>query len=297
MSTTPPAPILATAVIPWTADFTLDETAFRRQVRTIADNITRSIYIFGTAGEGYAVTDGQFASIARVFHAAARENNVSPILGIISLSLPAIVERIQIGREIGFRDFQISLPAWGALNDTELDTFFVHTCGAFPDCRFHHYNLLRTKRLLTGRDYQRLADAHPNLVAVKASSDDPAVIADLLTVSPRLRFYFTEFGHEIARRTHDVGLLLALSSVNHARARAFVAGDAAHRAAEIVVLRRLHRGLTELSASRYHIDGAFDKMLYRMHDPAFPLRLLPPYASPSKADFERFRDLATTLWS
>ncbi|MCF3650467.1 dihydrodipicolinate synthase family protein [Synoicihabitans lomoniglobus] len=297
MNPPPPPSILATAVIPWTADFTFDEATFRREVHAIAEEITRTIYIFGTAGEGYAVTDQQFATIARVFHAVAQECDVTPILGIISLSLPAIIARIQVGHAIGFREFQISLPGWGALNDTELDTFFAHTCGAFPDCRFHHYNLARTKRILTGRDYLRLAAAHPNLVAVKASTDDEAVVADLLTVSPRLRFYFTEFGYEIARRTHEVGLLLALSSVNYARAHAFVNGDNAQRAADILCLRQLLQSLIELSGGRFHIDGAFDKMLYRINDPTFPLRLLPPYATATNADFEKFRGLAAEAWS
>ena len=46
--------------------------------------------------------------------------------------------------------------------------------------------------------------------------------------------------------------------------------------------------LKELSAGKYHIDGAYDKMLYRVSDPQFPLRMLPPYAGASEADFARF---------
>jgi hypothetical protein len=219
------------------------------------------------------------------------------MLGIISLSLPTIVERIQLGRDLGFREFQLSLPAWGALNDAELDAFFAHTCGAFPDCRFHHYNLLRTKRLLTAADYRRLAAAHPNFVAVKAGTDNPAVVADLLTLSPRLRFYLTEFGYEIARRSHDdVGLLISLSSVNYARAKAFVAGDPARRAADVAELRVLLAGLLGAGEQRYHIDGAHDKVLYRVLDPGFPLRVLPPYAHATEADFARFLAVAQQTW-
>src|SRR5687768_9581594 len=55
-----PLPILATAVVPWTADYKFDAETFRRQVQTIARGLTRHIYIFGTAGEGYAVSDTQF---------------------------------------------------------------------------------------------------------------------------------------------------------------------------------------------------------------------------------------------
>lgn len=291
------AEILATAVVPWTERYEFDEDRFCRQVHTIARGLTPNIYVFGTAGEGYAVTDKQFDRIAAAFWRSAQECAASPMLGVISLSLPVILERIARGHALGFREFQLSLPSWGALNDRELDTFFAETCGRYPDCQFHHYNLLRTKRLLTSVEYRRLTAAHPNLVAVKSSTDDPAIVADLLTVSPRLRFFFTEFGYAIARRTHDVGLLISLASVNPARAKAFVAGDDARRTADVPDLRAMVATLRELSAGRFHIDGAFDKMLFRVSDPAFPLRLLPPYATATEEDFNRFLAALPAGWA
>ena len=290
------ASILATAVVPWTDRFEFDEATFRRQVHTIARDLTRNIYVFGTAGEGYAVTERQFDRIATAFWQSSQECDVSPMLGVISLSLPTIVDRISRGHAMGFREFQLSLPSWGALADREIDVFFAETCGRFPDCKFHHYNLLRTKRLLTSVEYKRLAEAHPNFIAVKASTDDPAILADLLTVSPRIRFFFTEFGYTIARRTHDVGLLISLASVNARRAKAFVAGDDARRTADVPELRAIVASLKEVSAGRFHIDGAFDKMLFRASDRGFPLRLLPPYASATEEDFERFFAALPPSW-
>ncbi len=292
----PSAAILATAVVPWTERLEFDEERFCRQVQTIARGLTRHIYVFGTAGEGYAVTDTQFDRIAAAFWRSARENEVSPMLGIISLSLPAIIERIGRGHALGFRTFQLSLPAWGALNDRELDTFFAETCGRFPDCRFHHYNLLRTKRLLTSVEYHRLATAHPNFIGVKSSADDPAIVADLLTAAPRLRFYFTEFGHAIARRTHEVGLLASISTVNYARAKAYVAGDDDRRAADVPEMRAMVATLMKLSANRFHIDGAYDKMLFRVSDRDFPLRLLPPYVAATEDDFAQFLAAMPAGW-
>src|SRR5581483_6479576 len=126
--------ILATAVIPWRPDHRFDEATFRRQVATIARGLTTHIYVFGTAGEGYAVTDAQGDEIAAAFWRAAQDFGVSPMLGVVSLSLPTILGRIERGRALGFREFQISLPSWGALNDRDLDAFFAETCGRFPDC-------------------------------------------------------------------------------------------------------------------------------------------------------------------
>ncbi len=287
---TPDAPpaILATAVVPWTESYEFDEARFRRQVRTIARTLTRHIYIFGTAGEGHAVSEKQFDQITKAFWLSAQEAGVSPMVGLISLSLPTIIARIERARALGFRTFQLSLPSWGALNDRELDSFFAETCGRFPDCQFHHYNLLRTKRLLTSVDYRRLAAAHPNLIAVKAGASDPAIVADLLTVSPRLRFYLGEMGYALARRTHEVGLLISLASINPARAHAFVAGDDARRTADLAELTAILAILVKLATGRFHMDSAYDKLLFRVADRDFPLRLLPPYAGATDEDFASF---------
>jgi dihydrodipicolinate synthase/N-acetylneuraminate lyase len=291
------AAILATALVPWNERHEFDEAVFRQQVHVIATGLTRDIYVFGTAGEGYAVTEKQFDQVARAFWESAQQDGVAPMLGVISLSLPTIIGRIERGMAMGFRTFQLSLPAWGALNDRELDVFFAETCGRFPDCWFHHYNLTRTKRLLTSTEYRRIAAAHPNLVAVKAGTGDPAVVTDLLTVAPRLRFYFTEMGYAIARKTHDVGLLISLASINYARAHAYVAGDDARRATDVAELNGVFATLMSVAGGRYHMDGAFDKMLVRFAIPEFPLRLLPPYQGATETDFDQFRDRLPQGWA
>ncbi len=287
--------ILATAVVPWNERFEFQEDVFRRQVHILARDLTRHLYVFGTAGEGYAVTERQFDQITRAFWESAQESRVTPMVGLISLSLPTIIERIERCHALGYRLFQLSMPSWGALNDREVDRFFAETCGRFPDCQFHHYNLMRTKRLLTSVEYRRLAAAHPNLIAVKNSTTDPAVIADLMTMTPRLRFYITEFGYAIARKTHDLGLLISLASIHPERAKRFVAGTDAQRAADLEELKGVIAGL-KAAGDKFHIDGAYDKMLYRMTDPTFPLRLLPPYASASEADFEVFKAAVPAGW-
>ncbi len=89
MPPSPAAPaILATAVVPWTDRLEFDEPAFRRQVHAIARGLTRHIYVFGTAGEGYAVTERQFDQITRAFWASAQEAGVTPMVGVIHASRP-----------------------------------------------------------------------------------------------------------------------------------------------------------------------------------------------------------------
>ena len=53
-------PILATACVPWDAQGRFLESIFRRQVRQLHAAGYENLYVFGTAGEGYAVTTAQF---------------------------------------------------------------------------------------------------------------------------------------------------------------------------------------------------------------------------------------------
>src|SRR5688572_10458282 len=147
-----PCCILATCVVPWDERGQCRDELFVHQVRSLL-RLTPHLYIFGTAGEGYAVTEEQFRHIARLFTDTMREGGGTPMVGVISASLPTIVERIEWCRQIGVRQFQISLPCWGALTDRELLTFFRETCGRFGDCQFLHYNLLRAQRLVTPQEY------------------------------------------------------------------------------------------------------------------------------------------------
>src|SRR3954466_13425120 len=133
-----PCCILATCVVPWDEQGEFLEDLFRHQVAAMLAPFTKHLYVFGTAGEGYAVSDRQFDRVVRVFDDAMRAGGAEPMVGIISLSLSTVVERIARARELGVRHFQISLPSWGPLGERELFAFFAATCGRFPDCQFFH---------------------------------------------------------------------------------------------------------------------------------------------------------------
>jgi len=283
--------ILATCVVPWDESGNFMEELFRFQVRHLLNEGVRDLYIFGTAGEGYAVSERQFDQVVRVFQEAMQDGG-EPMVGVISLSLSTIVERIGRCREMGIRLFQISLPAWGALSERELFEFFRQTCGRFPDCRFLHYNLMRTKRLVTPSEYARLVQEHKNLVATKNSTDSLDRIEGLLSHAPDLCHFFDEMAYASASQMGECGLLASLSTTNWKAARAYFEAGRRHDAATLLPMLReltaLARDLTEVVGGDAHIDGAFDKMLWRLHDDRFPLRVLPPYSGVSEACFQRY---------
>jgi dihydrodipicolinate synthase/N-acetylneuraminate lyase len=214
------------------------------------------------------------------------------MVGVISLSLPTILERIELARSIGVRQFQISLPSWGALADREIDAFFDAVCAPFADCHFLHYNLPRAKRLVTGGEYGRLAERHPNLVATKNSTDSMSRIADLLGEAPQLQHFLNEIGYVYGSLAGKCGLLASYAPLNLDVARQFFEAGQRRDTRTLFELHGelagLNRELAQCVAGGAHMDGAFDKLLWRVHDERFPLRLLPPYASSTEEDFHRF---------
>jgi dihydrodipicolinate synthase/N-acetylneuraminate lyase len=289
-----PCCLLSTCCVPWDEGGNFLEEVFRREVATMLQG-TRHLYIFGTAGEGYAVSERQFDQIVRVFADAMRAGGAEPMVGVISLSLPTIIERIGRARDLGVRQFQLSLPSWGPLNERELFEFFRQTCGRFRDCQFLHYNLPRTKRLVTAREYARLAEEHPNLVATKNSTEALDRIEELLLLAPQLQHFLNETGYAHGCLIGECGLLGSLVVLNWKQGLAFF--EAGRRRDVEVLLPMLHemnalmRDMLGVTGGTAHMDGAYDKMFCRLHDRQFPIRLLPPYVGFSDETWERFAAL------
>lgn len=286
-----PRVILGNCVVPWRTDGTWDEPLFRRTVWHAAQRLGPHQYIFGTAGEGYAVTDRQFAEIGRAFVEEMRAAGGVPMIGVISLSLGTAQERIAQALEWDVREFQLSLPAWGVLEDAEVDRFFAATCGQFPAARFLHYNLARAKRVLTGADYTRLAARHPNLVAIKMGDGNVPALRDVATAAEPagVRCFFTEFGYHALADTTGCGLICSFGGCEPALARRWFAASPPERAALEPAFRAIHAAAKSALAGATYMDGAYDKLYVKRHFPAFPLDLLPPYRGATEAQFARFR--------
>lgn len=288
--------VLVSCEIPWDEQERLLEDVFRREVRMVLAAGFNDLYIFGTAGEGYAIDTARFEQIVRIFAEETSGEGVRPMVGVIALSTAIYLERIAIAHGAGFRTFQIALPAWGALNDTEVLTFFRNVCGAFPDSRFLHYNLPRAKRMLNGRDYRRLVEAVPNLVATKNTGGGSQRAADLMSNAPELQHFFGEdnFIHGIM-----FGECSLLSSsgpmVPRLAHEYFLAGKERRlqRLLELhhVFVRLLHEVFGPLLALE-RMDGAYDKVIVRLGGlEEMPNRLLSPYQGCSEEEYQQAREV------
>lgn len=288
-----PSGIMATCCVPWDADGRFAESIFRRGVRSTLALGTKQLYVFGTAGEGYAVTDRQFDQIVAAFADEMRQGHAEPMVGVIDLSLGTICERIERSRNVGVQQFQISLPSWCALAEQEVFKFFEVVCGRFPDCQFIHYNLPRTKRMVTGKEYGRLAQMHVNLVATKNCGDSLSHIRSLIDDAPQLQHFLSESGYVYGALLGECGILASFI-MNWPKLRAlWEAGRNLDFATTTSILREIDVVIQTLedTVPDNRIDGSYDKLFEKMYDPEFPLRLLPPYVGSSDEEFHAFVSL------
>lgn len=271
---------LAACMLPWTPDFKLDVPIFEEQVQEAIRGGYKNIYVMGTAGEGYALTDKQFQQVVGIFAGLTVKPGLDPQVGVISLSMGQILERIAWSREQGIRMFQISLPSWGALESEEIMLFFKTVCGSFPDCRFLHYNLPRTKHIIGGPEYRRILGEVPNLVATKNSTSDYARVADLMKHSGELQHFFLEGGYAFGSLLGECSLLCSYDALFPKTTWEFFE---AGKRRDLANLFRIHVMLNEVDkvlfghCTRDMIDGSFDKTFLWLRNPRFSNRVLPPY--------------------
>ena len=286
-----PLTMMCAACIPWTDDFDFDEAKFRVHVKDLVDGGAKSIYIMGTAGEGYALDIDTFTRVVRAFLDVCKDGeDVMPMVGLISTSAKEIMHRIEIAQSLGCRDFQIALPCWGALTDDEVVEYFKMVCGRFPDCRFIHYNNgPRSKKLVTADLYVKLAQLVPNLVAAKYSTHNMPEIYILAKTQCPITFYLVDGGYTFGAMVGQFGFLNSFYSINMKLAwKYFEAGQ--NRDYETLLHGdAFYRDTSECFSfiERPLIDSAYDKSIERVADPDFDNKLYPPYMGLTEDEFEK----------
>ncbi len=290
-----PQAILVSCEIPWDKNEALLEDVLRRSVRATLRNFNH-LYIFGTAGEGYAVSQAQFRRIVDIFYEETRGDEIYPMVGLIGLSTAIVLEKLQYAYDRGFRAFQISLPSWGRLSDAEVMTFFSAVCGAFPAAEFLHYNLPRAGRVLEARDYRPLVAALPNLVATKNTGGGHKRAAELVSQVGELQHFLGEGNFLQGCLYGECSLLATFGSLCPQKVKTYYA---AAREGDFPTMLALQRGfhdmlvdLFALLAGESKIDGAYDKLWQRLGGfEQMPLRLLSPYHGFSEEQFRACRQL------
>ena len=94
-----PSTIMVSCVVPWDEREEIDRARFDVQVRAAIAAGYRHLYVFGTAGEGYAVDTRRFVEVVEAFRDATAGPDLAPMVGVIALSTAAVIERIRLAHE------------------------------------------------------------------------------------------------------------------------------------------------------------------------------------------------------
>lgn len=290
-----PSTVMVSIVCPWDDAERLDESIFRRAIRHALDTDFRHLYVFGTAGEGYAVDAERFRRVLEVFGDELSGTDATPMVGVIGLSTANVIERLAVAYDLGFRAFQISLPSWSALTDAEVVSYFGAVCGAFPDSSFMHYNTARVGRLVGGALYREISGTVPNLVATKTMTGDLATVAGVVRDAPELMHFLTEQSIAYGALFGEVALLGTFGALAPDQSWALLDAVQHGRHVEAAAIGSWFEGLnaaifTPLMVDR-RVDGAYDKTIEKLSIGLddFPLRMLSPYRTVSDAEFESAR--------
>lgn len=279
-----PKTLMTTACVPWTKDFKIDEAMLRREIDVLMDAGSKSIYLFGTAGEGYGVSHSQYIDLVRILKDhTSKDKTVMPMVGVISLSMTDALDRIEMGAKEGITDFQISFPCWGSVTKEESHLFFRSICDRFPELRFMHYNnFARSKTKLSPFDYKELADEFENLVAVKFITNSVQEVHQLASLDSPLQFFLLDGLYGYGSMLGEFGLLISLLNVSYKIANEYF--EAGTRKDFDTCLKiadgffKAHKILmNNCSPGEGKMDGAWDKTFVKFSIPEFPHSLHPPY--------------------
>jgi dihydrodipicolinate synthase/N-acetylneuraminate lyase len=284
-----PAGYLVSVPVPWDERGRLLPDVFRGAVRKLLGEGCDGIYLFGTSGEGYAVSDDEFAQLVELLVDETRGFAGFRQVGCFGLGAEQVKRRVAMAVDRGVVGVQITLPFWKELNDREVAAYFNDVCSAFPQVSFLLYNNPRNKRRLTGKEIEAIHQRVPNLEAAKTGSGNWLEFYELVRESPGVRHFVTEPAYLFCRELGAAGLI---PSSNYARPRVCRRYFEAVNRGDLSTAAELHRQAVAFFhqtavplVKKGYIDGAIDKAYARIGGMEMPLAMKAPYEPLSPDDF------------
>ena len=153
---------LVSSPIPWDKEQNFEPNSFDEILNQLMGQSCDGLYLFGTSGEGYAVSENEFSKIVAQFAETTSSWSGYRQVGCFGLSTSQIKWKCKVCEELNIKQIQITLPFWKELTDDELDIFFSELCGEFQDLEFLLYNNPRNKRRLKGEELEYLHSKNNN---------------------------------------------------------------------------------------------------------------------------------------
>ncbi len=174
---------------PWQSDGTVDSGVVREIVARYAAAGLDGAYTTGTDGELHVMELDELAQLVPPFAEAASAAGLPVQVGCGWQHTKGVIDRGRVAAANGVGIIQLTLPSWIPLNDDELLRFYGAIQTALPETLLIHYNILRSGRMLTGRDYLRVLEVAPNLAGSKHTGGSTAALSEIIDATPHLAHF------------------------------------------------------------------------------------------------------------
>ncbi len=182
---------------PWSSDGQVDTGIVKELVRRYAAAGLNGAYTTGTDGEMHVLEFEELSTLVIAFAAEAEQHKLPVQVGCAWLHTDGVIRRGQMAREHGVHRIQVAFPSWIPLDDDDIVRFYGAIQDALPETELIHYNIARSGRMLTGKDYQRILEVAPRLAGSKHTGGDTGALIDIIGATPDLAHFVVD-NHIIA---------------------------------------------------------------------------------------------------
>lgn len=177
---------------PWTANGRIDAGIVTELVRRYKDAGLDGAYTTGTDGEMHVLDMDQFRELVDAFADATSAAGLPAQIGCTWHHTEGVIERARYACERGINRVQIALPSWVPLSDAEMLGFFEAIQTALPDLEIIHYNIAKSGRFLTGKDYRAILEVAPNVRGSKHTGGNVASLIEIVQATPELHHFVVD---------------------------------------------------------------------------------------------------------
>lgn len=176
-------------ILPWSADDTVDENRFIKEIHDYAASGISGVYTGGTTGEFYAQDDATFLNVTEIACREAHAIGLPVQIGVSALSTLTVIKRIKDSQKFKPDAYQIALPFWLELKDDEVKRFVTEVAAAAGTTPIVLYITDRSKRKIAPKLLGELARIVPTFIGTKDTGLDVAGLKASLDAAPDLAIF------------------------------------------------------------------------------------------------------------
>lgn len=186
----------ATLLLSWNRDDSLDIPCVADEIDAIIAMKVNGIYANGTAGEFHTLTEDEFDRVALLLAERCERTSMPFQIGVSHMSAQISLERLQRTVPLAPAAFQVILPDWFPVNNTEAVDFLARIAETAGGIGLVLYNPPHAKRVLSPAEVGALTKEVPALVGLKTAGGDEAWYASMRREIGHLSVFVP--GHHLA---------------------------------------------------------------------------------------------------